>query len=81
MIEVKEKLWLMIMDKFIGIFFNFIFEVDEIDWTPLNERPAIPIEEVNADYVAANKPFLTFYSPSGNNYHIFTNQTNATIGK
>ena len=55
--------------------------MDEIDWTPLNEKPAIPIEEVNANYVKANKPFLTFFSPSGNNYHIFTNQTNATIGK
>ncbi|XP_037028543.1 uncharacterized protein LOC119068841 isoform X2 [Bradysia coprophila] len=53
--------------------------VDEIDWTPLNELPAIPVEEVTADYLVANLPFLTLYTPSGNNYHIFAEGTNLSI--
>lgn len=69
------------VEKLIKIFFFGKFEVDEIDWTPLNEQPAIPIEEVTANYLMGNVPFLTFYTPSGNNYHIFTNQTDASIGK
>lgn len=55
--------------------------MDEIDWTPLNEKSEIVIAKVDAAYVMANKPFLTFYSPSGNNYHIFTNEADATIGR
>ncbi|KAG4068656.1 hypothetical protein HA402_002347 [Bradysia odoriphaga] len=53
--------------------------VDEIDWTPLNELPEIPVEEVTADYLVANLPFLTLYTPSGHNYHIFAEGTNLSI--
>ncbi|KAG4078044.1 hypothetical protein HA402_002095 [Bradysia odoriphaga] len=53
--------------------------VDEIDWTPLNELSAVPVEVVTADYIMTNLPFLTLYTPSGNNYHIFRNGKNASI--
>lgn len=55
--------------------------MDKIDWEPLNELPAVPVEEATADYLMASLPFLTLYTPSGNNYHIFTTGTNASIGK
>ncbi|XP_037047370.1 uncharacterized protein LOC119082102 [Bradysia coprophila] len=53
--------------------------VDEIDWTPLNELPAVPVEVVTADYLMTNLPFLTLYTPSGNNYYIFKNGTHVSI--
>ncbi|KAG4073057.1 hypothetical protein HA402_009476 [Bradysia odoriphaga] len=59
---------------------NRLFDrVIEIDWTPLNEFPALPVEEVTGDYIMNNKPFLTLYTPSGNNYHIFTGERNTRI--
>lgn len=61
--------------------FFFKFKVDEIDWAPLNELPAVPVKEVTSDYVKAKLPFLTLYTPSGKNYHIFTTDTNASIGR
>ncbi|XP_037038573.1 uncharacterized protein LOC119076048 [Bradysia coprophila] len=56
---------------------NRLFDrVNEIDWTPLNEFPALPVDEVTKDFVMHNDPTLTLYTPSGKKYHIFTaNQT------
>lgn len=54
--------------------------MDETDWTPLNELPPLPVDEVTFGSELVTFPFLTLYTPSGKNYHILTNQTKARIG-
>ncbi|KAJ6638206.1 hypothetical protein Bhyg_10939 [Pseudolycoriella hygida] len=48
---------------------------DKLDWTILSELPALPIQEISDEDEMFDPELVTFYTPSGNNYRFFFNET------